>query len=511
MTQKRNIQHYFILGTIGLFLFVPNMVFGFDFISGLYRDTETSTDNEFRASYFDIEVTNQTIEERIGPQAESDFEHRSSVYEATGSLEAQYTVKTEIATSTSNTEFCNSLSLIAYRAGTPKHFGALTALETGTSSVIGETWEFQFDLPPGMPVGHGEVCNGDIVFDAWREGYIKEESGYTDEERVSFALTARMVVLNEIYPNPNTDWSYPNNQEWVEIQNTGDTAIDIAGWQVSEMSGDTEKFYDIVGSSSASNEFGTLNGTTLIAPGGYAVVMFEGSKLNNTGDTVRLYEKLPDDSYVRIDEHTYGDYSSSKGKSEARIGSGIGDWVDPFPTPGLPNSLEEILVFEVVTADTSTSDTTTQDGATTSTSTTEHTTADTSSSTNKETQTDSTTQTSSSGTGYTDTEDTATTSDTASTTDETDTASTTDYTTSTTTTTTTEEDTTNEGATTTDETIIEAPKDDTTTTEETEPVKEEEPPVTSEPQPAKEEEPPVTTESQPAKDEETTEEQTTTQ
>jgi hypothetical protein len=64
------------------------------------------------------------------------------------------------------------------------------------------------------------------------------------------------------------------------------------------------------------------------------VLEFGGAsaKLNNGGDTVRLYE-----GGVLQDEHTYP--NTAEGKSHVRFPNGVGVWFDPIPTPGDANMI----------------------------------------------------------------------------------------------------------------------------------------------------------------------------
>lgn len=156
--------------------------------------------------------------------------------------------------------------------------------------------------------------------------------------------TVAEVVLNEIYANPNSVDSAPDNREWIELYNNSGTSVDVLGWKISEMSGTSETFYTIVSTCS-----GSLSGK--IAPyGGASTVINSNNQLllqfcptsqvlNNDGDTVRLY----DNSNTFLDGHAYP--NTIVGKSHQRIPNGVGLWVDPEPTPGEPNraSMQDLI------------------------------------------------------------------------------------------------------------------------------------------------------------------------
>jgi hypothetical protein len=147
-----------------------------------------------------------------------------------------------------------------------------------------------------------------------------------------------MIVMNEILPNPvGSDSQDGLLGEWVELYNNGDTAVDIAGWKISELSDPdgaaTENMYTIVADSPGAGEVRTSSGSTVIGAGNFLVIVFDAARLNNTGDTVALY----DGSSNQMDRHAYVDGEAPEGKSIARIPDGVGFWVDPIPTPGSAN------------------------------------------------------------------------------------------------------------------------------------------------------------------------------
>lgn len=295
-----------------------------------FTDTEVTTGNTFLAGKLDVTLQNDSLESLIGVEALGEVDYASLVGIVAGSISAQYTV--HVAQVSGDTDFCNALDVEATRNGFVQFSGALEDFSLPPIDEFG-VWEFEFDVPPLQAVGHGDVCDFDIAFTGFQKNVATStESGFIDEEKVHVALTAKMVVLNEILPNPDSLASAPNNSEWIELYNNGDSALDIAGWHVSEISGGiTENLYTIVASSPGSGEVGTYAGTTIIPSHGYAVILFSGSKLNNTGDTVTLY----DTSMTLLDKRSFG--AIAVGKTVARSPNGIGVWFDPIPTPGESN------------------------------------------------------------------------------------------------------------------------------------------------------------------------------
>lgn len=153
--------------------------------------------------------------------------------------------------------------------------------------------------------------------------------------------------------------------EWTELYNKGDAEKDLANWMIANASATTT-----VKISSAN----TLSGSTTIGAAGsgdeWLVVLFNEARLSNDGDTIFLYDNIghlldfysypdsidndPDNdpSNTPGEENILnGDLSGEEGKSFARIPDGTGDWVDPIPTPGGLNRLEDDFILADDSAD----------------------------------------------------------------------------------------------------------------------------------------------------------------
>ncbi|MFG0282836.1 MAG: lamin tail domain-containing protein [Phycisphaerales bacterium JB039] len=48
------------------------------------------------------------------------------------------------------------------------------------------------------------------------------------------------VIISEIMYNPDSDESQPNDVEWIELYNNGDSAVDISGWYIQDEDGATD-------------------------------------------------------------------------------------------------------------------------------------------------------------------------------------------------------------------------------------------------------------------------------
>lgn len=131
------------------------------------------------------------------------------------------------------------------------------------------------------------------------------------------------IFINEIFPDPI---GADNDNEFIELYNSGNEAIDLNGWQLSDS---TAKKFTI--------NYGNI-GSVVIFPGKYFIIYSDKSKiaLNNTGDSARLYQpngNLAGEVY----------YSKAKpGQSYSRFGS---DWQwSEKPTPNGINQLEQVAL-----------------------------------------------------------------------------------------------------------------------------------------------------------------------
>lgn len=155
------------------------------------------------------------------------------------------------------------------------------------------------------------------------------------------------IVINEFLPNPGglifgDDADAKPKGEWVELYNTSSALIDLAGYYLTDAD---DNRIDV-------ETCRTNSGSIMINSGGFLVVYRRGGdtctshnfSLNNDGDTVNLHNS----SGEIIDFYTYS-IDVLENKSFARIPDGSDNWVDPYPTPGGPNRLEEQPIVEALT------------------------------------------------------------------------------------------------------------------------------------------------------------------
>lgn len=167
------------------------------------------------------------------------------------------------------------------------------------------------------------------------------------------------IVINEFLPNPtgSDDAPMPGG-EWVELYNLSGVPINVLGWTLYDNS-DSNPL--VISSSNSDNNGNTADsGETIIPAHGYLVVYLNGAYsewLNNSGgDSVRLYSETVESSPLR-DSYSYAG-SAPENKSYARIPDGVGNFVDPIPTPLAPNKIADepiTLAEEIDESDSSSS------------------------------------------------------------------------------------------------------------------------------------------------------------
>ncbi len=119
------------------------------------------------------------------------------------------------------------------------------------------------------------------------------------------------VMLNEFSPAP------VGNKEWVELSNFGPTNANVGGWKIDDIPKGSSAF--------------VIPENTIIDTGSYQVFYFS-SKLNNTGDSVRLLD--PADTQVEIFSFDQVDKGTVFAKDSQ------GKWkITTTPTPGEKNKI----------------------------------------------------------------------------------------------------------------------------------------------------------------------------
>ncbi|HUT96047.1 MAG TPA: TasA family protein [Candidatus Paceibacterota bacterium] len=279
------------LGKIGIFVGVICLAFyGISILGGTtayFSDIEDSNTNTFSVGTLDFSLTGSDFSPSgLNP---GDSSTKNLTIQNNGTLGFQYKINYEKVSG----DLCNDLELTA---GT--YIGLLenfTDLGPFTFSST-PSWNFIVSLPSGASGDlQGEICNFKFVFNGWQEG-LSEGQGFYDTEEIQSTISANYwsppVVLNEFLPNPiGDDTQNGILGEWVEIYNQTSNPLDLAGWYIKNATDNQI----IIQSTN------TLDSSTTIGANGWLVVFMNDDILNNTGDTVDLYNS----NDVLVDSYTY--------------------------------------------------------------------------------------------------------------------------------------------------------------------------------------------------------------
>lgn len=331
-----------------------------------FTDTETSPDNFISATEFDfIALTENTV---FGVGA-GELVHRVIHLEGTTTDQTYLSFRAESLVP----ENCDGLSVVLSFGGEELYSGTLIDLSAATTT--GNIREISVDelhidiSETTEEPAYGTSCDWNLVFDGTQFPTLENDGGFSDTETQNWSVAFRkQIVLNEFLPNPDGvaygfDFGKDSDDmpqgEWIEMYNNGDSPADLSEWYVWDASeGEGNKVFI--------TSANTVPSGTIIGAHSWLVVYLNKAILNNTGDTVRLFDA--DDRLV--DEHTYtladnceheptpggenatevsGACSSvPPNKSYARIPDGTGAWVDPVPTPGGANTDAESLPADAV-------------------------------------------------------------------------------------------------------------------------------------------------------------------
>lgn len=388
----RKSKKYFVFEKV-LFKFAPAtllimgmLVFNIYPTNAFFNDRENSTDNTFSAGLLDIDISGKTISGIVLPDNATTTTITLSKSTLT-SLDYQYFASSTILDADQTA--CSYVTILAsslpqnYPTRPLKNFISATSSPTG--SVL---WDFTLAVVSGVPVTDlGKICNFKISYIAWQTDLPDSSQGFSDIEEMAGSIqigltptvpVAPNVVLNEFLPNPDgilctdggsscapgdsnfifdfgSDSDDMPQGEWVELYNNGNMDVDLTGWYLRDSTNGE-------GNKTPINNSHILVSSPIIPAHGWLVVYMNKAIYNNPGDTVRLFNK----NGTLIDSYSYGvdstfcdmeptpnannDTSGSGScnnsnvpgnKSFARIPDGTGAWIDPIPTPGEPNKIEE--------------------------------------------------------------------------------------------------------------------------------------------------------------------------
>lgn len=171
------------------------------------------------------------------------------------------------------------------------------------------------------------------------------------------------VLLNEMLAGPTLDWNgdgavSSRDDEWLEIVNAGSASVDLSDYLMSDA--DSTVRYRFSGSL-APGERALVFGAEVVEWQRDAGVAVAGLSLNNSGDTVRLWRIVVDDT-IMVDAYVYKSHETSGDRASGREPDGgawtLFDGLNPYtggldpsgngcqPTPGEANKCDTTQLSE---------------------------------------------------------------------------------------------------------------------------------------------------------------------
>lgn len=140
---------------------------------------------------------------------------------------------------------------------------------------------------------------------------------------------AAQVKLNEILADPGRDWDGDGAvdsklDEWVEIINAGPAAVDLGSYRITDASAG-QSFRFALSGNLAPGETRVFYGAEVVAWQSANGVSAFGLSLNNSGDTVYLYQVTAGDTSV-VDSYQYASNQVTDDRSVGRHPDGSETW-----------------------------------------------------------------------------------------------------------------------------------------------------------------------------------------
>lgn len=148
---------------------------------------------------------------------------------------------------------------------------------------------------------------------------------------VLFAVTSSAQVrLNEFLGDPGIDWDgdgsiSSKSDEWVEIINSGSSAVDLSDYCLGDESGGYSWRFMFDGTL-APGEIKIVYGSDAVAWQNSTGFPAYGLSLNNAGDTVYLYHLSGTDTLI-ADQYAFVAAEVQDDRSVGREADGLGAWV----------------------------------------------------------------------------------------------------------------------------------------------------------------------------------------
>lgn len=198
-----------------------------------YNDNEESSGNTFLAGALDFILTNGDF---VQKEASLNFQPATTTSKTVGMALLPNSNPMKYTASTTNVfgdlPFCQSIDLHATLASTSQFSGKLTEFVSGATTTIGN-WQYDFSYGSST-ASYNSICAFDFSYNGRQTAPHNEYSvgGYDDTETVQSTLYSWGFRINKVYYDVDTLHGNEGENEWVEIYNQTDSALDISGWQI---------------------------------------------------------------------------------------------------------------------------------------------------------------------------------------------------------------------------------------------------------------------------------------
>ncbi|MBP6884144.1 MAG: lamin tail domain-containing protein [Candidatus Pacebacteria bacterium] len=280
-----------------------------DITNAFYNDAEASSDNSFITGSLDFLITYsgfETAEPHFSFNPGTTTSKTIAVTLETNSNPIKYHASTTNVSG--DVPFCDAISVDAGLDGQSQYMGSLTDF-VSPATTTASSWKYDFSMSPGAGF-YNNICTFNFEYSGRQTAPHNEyeDGGYYDTETSTSTIYSWGFRINKVYYDVDTDErGTEQDNEWVEIYNQTDTALDINGWQICDNGGcDTlassspimipAKGYGVITASNTTWNYWEL------ANGVVPIVLSGLNSLSNTGD--RLILKRPDG--IVMDEMNWG-------------------------------------------------------------------------------------------------------------------------------------------------------------------------------------------------------------
>jgi hypothetical protein len=237
-----------------------NLAYAIPVSGGYFKDSEISVGNSFSASSLDFSLkdfSNNSLSSplfNIGNMQPGSSSVQNVRIQKDGSLNFKYNIN--FVKTGGDDNLCNSLQLEAKLGGVIQYGGSLSGFNLTPEATIGSSgqddWTFTLSLVSTDISLRNKICNFNLKIKGWQTN-SDGTWGFSDEETLSNNVATGIwanlgsVVINEVMWMGST---ISSADEWIELRNTTDNAIDIGQWTLENVKDNSDRTLMIPGGKS---------------------------------------------------------------------------------------------------------------------------------------------------------------------------------------------------------------------------------------------------------------------